>query len=136
LPSWTVNPNQSHHIHITSLAKQSFLSASTSAMYLQLVASLVAASAAPAFALPATTPNTKSAFVVNQEPAGQVLMSGPIQLAKVYGKYAHTGAVAPADVKAAAAAAQSGSVSANPQQVCQLATFHQRWYESQILTTM
>jgi hypothetical protein len=90
-------------------------------MYLQLAASLVAASAVPAFALPATTPNTKSAFVVNQEPAGQVLMSGPIQLAKVYGKYAHTGAVAPADVKAAAAAAQSGSVSANPQQVCQLA---------------
>jgi hypothetical protein len=91
-------------------------------MYLQLVASLVAASAAPALALPATTPNTKSAFVVNQEPAGQVLMSGPIQLAKVYGKYAHTGAVAPADVKAAAAAAQSGSVSANPQQVCRVLT--------------
>ena len=42
-------------------------------MYLQLAASLVAASAVPAFALPATTPNTKSAFVVNQEPAGQVL---------------------------------------------------------------
>lgn len=91
-------------------------------MYLQLVASLVAASAAPAFALPATTPNTKTAFVVNQEPAGQVLMSGPIQLAKTYGKYAHTGAVAPADVKAAAAAAQSGSVSANPQQVRRVAT--------------
>jgi hypothetical protein len=90
-------------------------------MFLQLAVSLVAASAVPAFALPATTPNTKSAFVVNQEPAGQVLMSGPIQLAKVYGKYAHTGAVAPADVKAAAAAAQSGSVSANPQQVCQIA---------------
>lgn len=94
-------------------------------MYLQLVASLVAASAAPALALPATTPNTKSSFVVNQEPAGQVLLSGPIQLAKTYGKYANAGAIAPPDVKAAAAAAQSGSVSANPQQVCQLATLHQ-----------
>jgi hypothetical protein len=95
-------------------------------MLLPIVASLVAASAAPAFALPATTPNTKSAFVVNQEPAGQVRLNGPIQLAKTYGKYAHTGAVTPPDVKAAAAAAQSGSVSANPQQVRRLATFHQR----------
>ena len=86
-------------------------------MYLQLAASLVAASAVPAFALPATTPNTKSAFVVNQEPAGQVLISVPIQLSKFYGNYAHTFAVAPADVKAAAAAVQQGSVAANPEQV-------------------
>jgi hypothetical protein len=81
-------------------------------MYLQLAALLVG----PALALPATVPNTHS-FQVKQVPSGKVYVSGPIQLAKTYGKYAHVGAVVPADVKAAAAAAQSGSVAANPEDV-------------------
>jgi hypothetical protein len=81
-------------------------------MYLQLAALLVG----PALALPATVPNTHS-FQVKQVPSGKVYVSGPIQLAKTYGKYAHVGAVVPSDVKAAAAAAQSGSVAANPEDV-------------------
>jgi hypothetical protein len=75
-------------------------------MLYSLIASLLVA---PSLALPATFPGTHS-FVVKQVP-------GPLQLAKTYGKYAHTGAVAPADVKAAAAAVQQGSVAANPEQV-------------------
>ena len=80
-------------------------------MYLQLAALLVG----PSLAMPAAFGNTKS-FQIKQVPAGQTLVSGPIQLAKTYGKYSHIGAVAPADVKAAAASAQSGSVAANPEQ--------------------
>ena len=82
-------------------------------MLYSLIASLLVA---PSLALPATFPGTHS-FVVKQVPAGQTFVSGPLQLAKTYGKYAHTGAVAPADVKAAAAAVQQGSVAANPEQV-------------------
>lgn len=81
-------------------------------MYFQLAALLVG----PSLALPATFGNTKS-FAIKQVPAGKTFVSGPVQLAKTYGKYAHTGAVIPADVKAAAAAAQQGSVAANPEQV-------------------
>ena len=82
-------------------------------MLYSLIASLLVA---PSLALPATVPNTHS-FVVKQVPAGKTFVSGPQQLAKTYGKYAHIGAVAPADVKAAAAAVQQGSVAANPEQV-------------------
>lgn len=79
-------------------------------MHFQLAALLVGP------ALAATIPNTKS-FQIKQVPAGKAVVSGPIQLAKTYGKFAHTGAVVPADVKAAAAAAQQGSVAANPEEV-------------------
>lgn len=82
-------------------------------MLYSLIASLLVA---PSLALPATLPNTHS-FVVKQVPAGKTFVSGPQQLAKTYGKYAHAGAVVPADVKAAAAAVQQGSVAANPEQV-------------------
>jgi hypothetical protein len=82
-------------------------------MLYSLIASLLVA---PSLALPATFPGTHS-FVVKQVPAGKTFVSGPQQLAKTYGKYAHVGAVAPADVKAAAAAVQQGSVAANPEQV-------------------
>jgi hypothetical protein len=83
-------------------------------MYSLLAALLVA----PSLALPATFGGTKS-FAIKQVPAGKTFVSGPIQLAKTYGKYAHAGAVVPSDVKAAAAAAaaQQGSVAANPEQV-------------------
>ena len=82
-------------------------------MYALLAALLVA----PSLALPATFGGTKS-FAIKQVPAGKTFVSGPIQLAKTYGKYAHAGAVVPSDVKAAAAAAaQQGSVAANPEQV-------------------
>ena len=83
-------------------------------MLYSLIASLLVA---PSLALPATTFTGPKSFVIKQVPAGQVFVSGPQQLAKTYGKYAHTGAVAPADVKAAAAAVQQGSVAANPEQV-------------------
>lgn len=102
------SPVQSQHISYTSACT----SISLAAMYLQLAALLIG----PALALPATVPNTHS-FQIKQVPSGKVFVSGPIQLAKTYGKYAHTGAVVPADVKAAAAAAQSGSVAANPEDV-------------------
>ena len=58
----------------------------------------------------------RSTFQVLQVAAGKVLKSGPIQMMKAYEKYASVGATAPSDVQSAAAAAQSGSVSANPEQ--------------------
>jgi aspergillopepsin I len=55
-------------------------------------------------------------FQVAQVAAGSVFKSGPIQMAKTYGKYHSTGAKPPADVvRAAKVATQSGSVSASPQ---------------------
>jgi hypothetical protein len=81
-------------------------------MYSLIAALLVA----PSLALPATFGGAKS-FAIKQVDAGKTFVSGPLQLAKTYGKYAHAGAVVPADVKAAAAAVQQGSVAANPEQV-------------------
>ncbi|KXT17299.1 hypothetical protein AC579_526 [Pseudocercospora musae] len=76
-----------------------------------LVASAALGMAAPAAEL------GKQAFQVAQVPSGKVLKSGPIQMHKTYLKYASVGAVPPADVvSAAAAASQSGSVAANPEQ--------------------
>ncbi|KJY01113.1 Aspartic protease pep1 like protein [Zymoseptoria brevis] len=81
-----------------------------------LVTSALVASATLTMAGPAGFPGTKT-FQVAQVPAGQVLKSGPIQMAKTYGKYSKHGAKAPADVsRAAAAATQSGSVKASPEQ--------------------
>ena len=59
----------------------------------------------------------RSTFKIEQVEHGKVLKSGPLAMMKAYNKYAKFGATAPADVKAAAAAVQSGSVSANPEQV-------------------
>ncbi|KAK5128899.1 hypothetical protein LTR85_000232 [Meristemomyces frigidus] len=58
----------------------------------------------------------RSTFSVEQVAAGKVLKSGPIAMMNTYAKYAKVGAVAPADVTSAAAAAvQSGQVAANPE---------------------
>ena len=56
-------------------------------------------------------------FEVQQVHAGQVLRRlGPVAMMKTYQKFASTGAQAPAVViKAAVAAAQNGSVAANPE---------------------
>lgn len=77
-----------------------------------------AALAATAYALPTTNELVgRSTFQLDMVSAGQVLKSGPIGMMKTYQKYASIGAVAPADVQnAAAAASQQGSVAANPQQ--------------------
>ena len=74
-----------------------------------------AALVATALAAPANMIG-RSAFVVNQVEHGKFYKNGPLQLLSTYQKYAKVGAVAPAQVKAAAAAQQSGQVSANPEQ--------------------
>lgn len=58
----------------------------------------------------------RSSFEVKQVAAGKVRKNGPLQMLKTYQKFAKVGAVAPADVVAAAAAQQSGTVQADPQQ--------------------
>ncbi|KAK4545226.1 hypothetical protein LTR36_003405 [Oleoguttula mirabilis] len=58
----------------------------------------------------------RSTFSVEQVAAGKVFKSGPLAMMNTYAKYAKAGAVAPADVTSAAAAAvQSGQVAANPE---------------------
>jgi len=74
------------------------------------------ASATLALAAPAVDIAGRATFKVDQVSRGQVLKNGPIQMMKAYNKYAHVGATAPSEVVAAAAAAQSGSVAANPEQ--------------------
>lgn len=73
------------------------------------------ASAGLAMAAPAENIMGRSTFQLNQVSAGKILKSGPIDMMKTYNKYAKHGAVAPSDVQAAAAAAQSGSAPANPE---------------------
>lgn len=75
------------------------------------------ASAGLAMAAPAENIMGRSTFQLNQVSAGKILKSGPIDMMKTYNKYAKHGAVAPSDVQAAAAAAQSGSAPANPESV-------------------
>lgn len=78
-----------------------------------LVASATLSVAAPAELV------SRSTFQVKQVAAGKTYKSGPLQLMKAYNKYASTGAQAPAHVVSAAAAAaavQSGTVSASPEQ--------------------
>lgn len=84
-------------------------------MHYAFVSAAVVASAGLTLAAPAGPP-TNQHFQITQVPRGQVFKSGPYQMLKTYGKYAKVGAVAPARVQEAAAAVQSGSVSANPQQ--------------------
>lgn len=79
-----------------------------------LVSAALVASASLSLAAPAEVAG-RQAFSVEQKPHGKVLKNGPIQMNKVYQKYAKVGAVAPTEVAAAAAAAQSGSVKATPE---------------------
>ena len=58
----------------------------------------------------------RSAFELIQVEHGKFYKNGPMQLLSTYEKYSRAGAVAPADVKAAAAAQQTGDVAANPEQ--------------------
>lgn len=73
------------------------------------------ASATLALAAPAKLMG-RSTFSIGQVESGKVFKNGAVQRMKAYNKYAHVGAVAPSHVAAAAAAAQSGSVDANPEQ--------------------
>lgn len=58
----------------------------------------------------------RAAFEIKQVEHGKVYKNGPLQVLRTYEKFARIGAVAPSDVKAAAAAQQSGEVAANPEQ--------------------
>jgi len=58
----------------------------------------------------------RSTFQVKQVATGKIFKSGPLAMMRTYNKYAKVGAVAPSQVVHAAAAASSGSVSANPEQ--------------------
>lgn len=85
-------------------------------MHCQYLSLLLGAFAGSSIALPADLARPK-AFELRQVANGKTHLSGPIQLAKTYGKYASFGAIAPDNVQTAALAAQQGSVSANPQDV-------------------
>lgn len=75
-----------------------------------------AALVATALAAPANIVG-RAAFELKQVEHGKVYKNGPLQLLSAYDKYARVGAVAPSEVKAAAAAAQqTGEVAANPEQ--------------------
>lgn len=73
------------------------------------------ASATLSLAAPAEL-EKRSSFVLEQVSVGQKFLNGPIAMLKTYNKYAKVGAQAPSEVLAAAAAAQSGSVTATPEQ--------------------
>ena len=75
-----------------------------------LVASVSLSLAAPANIVP------RSTFEVKQVAGPKVFKNGPLQMMKTYNKYARFGAKAPSEVVVAAAAAQSGEVTADPQQ--------------------
>ena len=86
-------------------------------MHSFITAAALVATAGLSYAAPHEI-ESRSTFSVKQVAAGKVLKSGPLAMMKTYEKYAKVGAVAPsAVVKAAAAAAvQSGTVAANPEQ--------------------
>lgn len=73
------------------------------------------ASAGMALAAPAEIAG-RSAFELTQVEGPKIFKSGPLAMMKTYNKYAKIGAVAPEKVVSAAAAVQSGSVTANPTQ--------------------
>ena len=79
------------------------------------ISAALVATASLALAAPANLVG-RSTFEVKQVAAGKVFKNGPKQMMKTYQKYARVGAVAPSDVVIAAAAVQSGSVAADPQQ--------------------
>lgn len=82
-------------------------------MHYQSLMLLLGTFASPSIALPAVLARSK-AFELRQVPNGKTHLSGPIQLARTYGKYASVSAVAPDNIQNAALAAPQGSVSANP----------------------
>lgn len=86
-------------------------------MHNVLLSAALLASATLSLAAPPPQVAGRKAFSIQQKPHGTVLKNGPIQLNKAYQKYAKNGAVAPTDVRvAAAAASQTGSVKATPEQ--------------------
>ena len=58
----------------------------------------------------------RNGFEVQQVAGPKYFMNGPMQMLSTYNKFAHVGAKAPSEVIAAAAAAQSGEVTASPEQ--------------------
>ena len=85
-------------------------------MYYAKASALVAVLAGMAVAAPIEERGTHS-FVVHQVSTGKKVKAAPaIVLLNTYAKFAKAGAVAPQHVLAAAAAQQSGSVTANPEQ--------------------
>lgn len=85
-------------------------------MHFTLASAALVASATLSIAAPAADVVGRKTFQVAQVAHGTVRKNGPIQMMKTYEKYARVGAQAPPSVvQAAAAAAQSGSVAANPE---------------------
>jgi len=84
-------------------------------MHSFITSAALVASATLSLAAPAELVG-RSTFNVKQVAAGKTYKSGPIQMMKTYNKYAKVGAQAPSVVVDAAAAAQSGDVTANPEQ--------------------
>jgi len=85
-------------------------------MHSFLTSAAFVASVGLSVAAPAQLAGRSTTFQVKQVAAGQVFKSGPQQLMNTYNKYAKAGAVAPSVVVDAAAAAQSGQVTASPEQ--------------------
>lgn len=87
-------------------------------MHFLYASAALAATATLSLAAPAADVVGRKTFQVQQVASGKVRKNGPIQMMKAYEKYARVGAQAPPSVvKAAAAAQQSGSVAANPQEM-------------------
>lgn len=86
-------------------------------MHFVYASTALLATATLSLAAPAAEVVGRKTFQVAQVAHGTVRKNGPIQMMKAYEKYARVGAQAPASVvQAAAAASQSGSVAANPEQ--------------------
>lgn len=85
-------------------------------MHYAFVSAALAASATLTLAAPAAEVANRKSFQITQVPRGKVFKNGAQQMMKAYNKYAKVGAVAPDHVQAAAAAVQSGSVTAAPEQ--------------------
>ena len=71
-------------------------------------------SATVALARPAPQILGRSTFSVEQVAVGTKALNGPMEMMSTYQKYSRIGATPPSDVVSAAAAAQSGSVTASP----------------------
>ena len=83
--------------------------------YTLFTSAALVASASLSLAAPANIV-ARSGFEIKQVKVGTTVRNGPKDMMKTYNKFAKNGAVAPADVVAAAAAQQSGSVTASPVQ--------------------
>ena len=80
-----------------------------------LISAALVAFASLSFAAPANVV-PRSTFEIKQVAGPKYFKNGPLQMMKTYNKYARVGAQAPSDVIIAAAAAQTGQVTADPQQ--------------------